>query len=227
MNLDLYNFLSQYITEERFETFQHVIEKRSRYLTVALEDIFQPHNASAVLRSCDCFGIQDVHIIENRNTYTINPDVALGASKWLNLVKYNQSKENTLSAIEALRSKGYRIIATTPHKNDVDLHNFELTKGKTALFFGTEKQGLSETVLQNADEFLKIPMYGFTESFNISVSAAIVLHYLSLNMRRSDDIEWQLSDAEKKDILIQWMKHSITHGDLLVKQFYKTYSKKD
>ena len=217
---ELINFLKQFVTEKRFETFLNVIKYRTRYLTVALEDIYQPHNASAVLRSCDCFGVQDVHIIENKNEYKVNPDVALGASKWLNLHRYNEKENNTLDAINSLKSKGYRIIATTPHTNDVNLDEFDVSKSKFALFFGTELQGLSKIMMDNADEYLKIPMYGFTESFNISVSAALTMHHLSEKIRKSN-INWQLSEEEKDDILLDWLKTTVKRSDEIISNYLK------
>ena len=222
MKKELIKYLSKFSTEHRVELFDKIIDYRTNYITVVLEDIFQPHNASAVLRSCDCFGLQDVHIIENRNQYKVNPDVALGSSKWLNLNKYNNTKENTLEAISVLKNKGYRIVATTPHSNDVDLENFDLNKGKFALFFGTELTGLSEIMLKNADEFLKIPMFGFTESFNISVSAAIILHHLTYKLRNSN-IDWKLTPEEKDDLKIQWLKQSIKKADAIEKEFIKNH----
>lgn len=216
----LIEYLQNIVTEHKWELFNQVIENRTRYLTVVLEDIFQPHNASAVLRTCDCFGIQDVHVIENRNEYNVNPDVALGASKWLNLNKYNEQKNNTLSTIKALKEKGYRIVATTPHTNDVDLETFDLKQGKAALFFGSELPGLSEIVLDNADEFLKIPMFGFTESFNISVSAAIILHHLSFELKKTD-IKWQLSEDEKSEVLLNWLRKSIKNSEVIEKEYLK------
>ena len=210
-------YLRQFVTEHRWNLFQQVIESRTRYITVVLEDIYQPHNASAVLRTCDALGVQDIHIIENRNEYRVNPDVALGAQKWLSLHKYNGKENNTLDAIEHLRSKGYRIVATTPHRNDVELKDFDLTGGKVALFFGSELPGLSEDVLDNADEYLKIQMYGFTESFNISVSAAIILHYLTAKLREAD-LPWRLSDHEKKEVILQWLKNSVRNADALLRR---------
>jgi len=220
MNKELIKYLAKFVTEERWQLMNRIIADRTRYLTVVLEDIFQPHNASAVLRTCDCFGVQDIHIIENRNKYTINPDVALGASKWLNLKKYNRNEENTVTCINELKAQGYRIVATTPHNNDVDLEAFDLTKGKLALMFGSELPGLTDVALENADEFLKIPMYGFTESFNISVSAAIVLHHLRWKLNQSG-IKWQLNETEKDEILLNWLRQSIKRSEIVEKDFYK------
>jgi len=224
MQKKLINHLSQFITESRWGLLKEIIENRTKYITVVLEDIYQSHNASAVLRTADCFGIQDVHIIENINEYTISHDVALGASKWLNLKKYYQKENNTVDAINKLKSEGYRIVATTPHTDDVDLEEFDLTKGKFALLFGSEQPGLTKLAMKNADEFLKIPMYGFTESFNISVSASIILHHLTHKLRDSE-INWQLSDNEKDVVLVNWLKRTIKSGDLIIKEFLNKESK--
>lgn len=224
MKSELINFLEQFTSDNRSETFDKVIENRTRYITVALENIYQSHNASAVLRTADCFGIQNIHIIENNNKYDVNPEVALGSSKWLNLIRYNKTENNTLEAIHKMRDKGYRIIATTPHKGDVNLENFDLNKGKVALFFGTELTGLSDVVIENADEYLKIPMYGFTESFNISVSAAIILHYLTGKLRNSN-INWQLDKHEKEELKLDWLIKSIKSSSMLVKEFLSQKNK--
>ncbi len=220
MNKELIKHFSELITTERWQLMNKIIADRTRYITVVLEDIFQAHNASAVLRTCDCFGVQDVHIIENRNQYTVNPDVALGASKWLNLVKYSEQEENTIACINNLKEKGYRIVATTPHTDDVNLEEFDLSKGKIALMFGSELPGLTKTALNHADEFLKIPMYGFTESFNISVSASIILHHLRWKLNQSE-IKWQLSNAEKDEILLNWLRQSIKRSDVVEKDFLR------
>lgn len=208
--------LKEFMTENRYERFENVLQNRTRYATVVLEDIYQPHNASAVLRSCELFGVQDVHIIENLNEYSVNPDVAVGASKWLNLYKYNKLENNTLDAINTLKKDGYRIVATTPHTNDVELKQFDVTKGKFALVFGSEMPGITDVVLDNADEFLRIDMYGFTESFNISVSVAIILHELIERMHKSDVI-WKLSEAEKNAIILRWLKSTVKDADNILK----------
>jgi len=221
---EFFSFLSGYLTENRRQLFDKVIQYRTRHITVVLEDIYQPHNASAVLRSADLTGVQDIHIIENRNRYEVNPEVAMGSSKWLNLIKYNEAKDNTLAAYEALRKAGYRIVATTPHTNDQTLNEIPID-GKMALVFGTELKGLSETAIAHADEYLRIPMYGFTESYNISVSAALTLFTLTEKLRKSD-IPWQLSEKERLDILIEWAKRTIKHADLFEKEFLQNRKSK-
>lgn len=218
MKSKLAKYLEQFITGSRKEIINKVLEQRTRYITVVLEDIFQSQNASAVLRTCDCFGIQDVHIIENQNKYVINPDVALGSNKWLNIIKHSKGENNTKKAIDAIKSKGYRIVATIPDKESALLDDFSLESGKVALLFGTELTGLSDEIIQLSDEYLSIPMFGFTRSFNISVSAAIILHHLVSKLKRSD-IDWRLSEEEKKDVKIKWLKESIRKSDILENTF--------
>jgi tRNA (guanosine-2'-O-)-methyltransferase len=218
MKTKLINYLEQFVTPRRVQLFDSVLSNRTRYITVALEDIFQPHNASAVLRSCECFGIQDVHIIENRNQYSINPDVALGSYKWLNLYRYNTQPDNTPEAIESLRKAGYRIVATTPHKNDCSLADFDLHKGKIALLFGTELEGLSPAALELSDEFLRIPMTGFTESLNISVTAAIIIYHL-VNELRDSGIDWQLTPEERQLVKLTWLRNTIKKSDQIENKF--------
>ena len=222
MNFDesLLQHLKKFATEKRVETLEKVLANRTRYLTVVLEDIYQPQNASAVLRTADGLGIQDVHIIENNHDYEINPLVEKGASAWLTLHRYDEQKNNTLNAIRKLKANGYRIVATTPHTDDINLDEFDLSKGKTAIVFGTEVTGISDIVRAEADEFLKIPMYGFTESFNISVSAAITMHHLRLKLEQ-DKIDWRLKKKESNEILLNWLKLTIKAADDLIKRFSK------
>ncbi|MCB0409936.1 MAG: RNA methyltransferase [Flavobacteriales bacterium] len=211
--------LFNFVTENKQTLFNQIITERTRHVTVVLENIFQPQNASAVIRSCDVFGIQDLHVIENDNKYNLNPKVVLGASKWVNLFKYNRHENNTLNCINQLKKQGYKIYATTPHTNDMLISDVPLDE-KCAFMFGTELTGLSETAMQNADGFVKIPMYGFTESLNISVSAAILLYEVSKRLKESN-INWQLSDEEKIEQLLIWAKKVVKNSDLIENEFKK------
>ena len=208
------------ITDERKALFEELIQKRTKYLTVVLENIYQPLNASAVLRSCDCFGIQDVHVIENYNEFKADKEVAMGASNLLTVNRYEKNENNTLDCIQSLKNRGYRIVATSPHNSQTDLINFDLSKGKTALFFGTELEGLSNLVLENADEYLHIPMYGFTESFNLSVSAAICLYEIRMKMEK-ENIKWQMTKDEKNQVLLDWLRCSIDRSEIVEDDFLK------
>lgn len=223
MNKKLVEYLSQFVNEDRLQLLYRNLENRTRYLTVVLEDIFQAQNASAVVRSADCFGIQDIHIIENRNNFKVDREVAMGASKWTNLKHYNEIDNNSLVAIRQLKAEGYRIVATSPHINDVLLEDFDLSKGKAALVFGTELKGISDSIKDEADEFLKIPMYGFTESFNISVSAAIIMHHLTMRMRNESNINWKLNSEERDVVLLHWLRKTIKQSELLEVKFNELY----
>lgn len=208
-------YYSTMLTEKRIKRMSSVLEHRTRYITVVLEDLFQPHNASAVLRSCDGFGIQDVHIIEKRNRFRPAKTVAMGTSQWLSLHHYRDQggADATIQAIDSLRASGYRIVATTPHTDDVNLEQFDVSAGPVALLFGTELTGLSETALEYADEFVKIPMYGFVESFNISVSCAIALHHLTLKLRGSG-LDYLLDEQQRLELTYRWMRASIKNAHL-------------
>ena len=215
MDQQLFTYLQSYLTERRKELFDEVITKRTRHFTVVTEDVFQLHNTSAVMRSCDVFGIQDLHVIEERFGKKIDKEIAMGAQKWVNIKRYDTTK----SCIDLLRKESYQIIATTPHDDTQLVHEFDVTK-KSAFFFGTEREGLSDLVLKEADGFLKIPMYGFTESLNLSVSAAIILQSLVTKLKQSN-VDWQLSEAEKQKILMEWTKNTIKSVDEIVERYYE------
>jgi tRNA/rRNA methyltransferase len=213
MNEKLLTYLERFITEERKERFLNIINARTNHFTVAMEDVFQMHNTSAVVRTCEVFGVQQAHSIEGRYGKRLDAKIAMGAQKWVDVYRYT----DTQSCIDALRAKGYQIVATTPHKDAYYLNDFDISK-KSAFFFGTEKEGLSEQVLTQADTYLKIPMVGFTESLNISVAVAIVLQQLTDKLRRSE-VAWQLTDEERLTTLIDWTKKSVRNVKDVLKRF--------
>lgn len=216
----LTEYLKEFATEDRWNTITEVANKRTRHITAVIEDIYQPHNASAVLRSCDGFGIQDVHIIENENEFDASSQVTIGADQWLSIHRYNTSGvNNTVTCLDHLKEQNYRIIATSPHENDTNLNDLDIGH-KTALIFGNEIDGISDAVKERADAFIKIPMAGFSESFNISVSAAICLYDLTLRLRNSDQ-KWKLGEEELELLKYEWLKRSIKAGEELEKQWLK------
>lgn len=218
MSKELIEYLSQFVSDTRKAKMEQVLENRTRHITIVLEDLYQPHNASAVLRSCDIFGVQDIHIIENNNAYTVNKDIAMGSPKWLNLHKYRKAENNSLDCIQKLKAKGYRIVATSPHKNGYELKDLPVDK-PLALVFGTELTGISDTVREHADEFVMIPMYGFTESFNISVSAALCLHSTVERLHQTN-VNWHISEEEKEELRLHWLRKSISRVEILEKDFW-------
>ena len=215
IDIKLIEHLETYLTENRLQRFHKVLEGRTKYFTVATEDVYQLHNTSAVIRSCDVFGIQEVSIVEEKNTKRIDREIAMGAQKWVDLNRYQTVKE----CIKDLKQKGYQIVATTPHTDDCELHDFDVTK-KSCFFFGRETEGLSEEVLKEADVFLKIPMVGFTESLNISVSAAITLQHVTTKLKKTD-IEWRLTEEEKLEKRLDWCKKTIKSYEEIIERYYE------
>ncbi len=214
IDLDYLRYLENFLTDNRKEKFLKVLENRTKHFTVVVEDVFQLHNASAVMRSCEIFGVQEMNVVEQRFGKRIDKEIAMGAQKWVDIHTY----DHVVNCIDAMKSQGYQIIATTPHENDCILEEFDITK-PSALFFGTEKYGLSDEVLQKADGYLKIPMQGFTESLNISVSAAIILQNLTARLRNSN-VNWQLSENEVLEKRLAWAKSSIKGIKRIEERYY-------
>ncbi len=219
----LIEYLEQFVTKDRFDRLEEVLRKRTRSIAVVLEDIYQPHNASAVLRSCDGFGVQDVHIIENRNRFDVSRGVTIGADQWLTLHRYGdahaEEADYTERCLSELKAQEYQIVATTPHEADVTIDELSVRKD-LAIVFGAEYEGLTPTAMEFADHYARIPMVGFSESFNISVSAALVLYELTRRLREERE-DWKLSDAEQTELMFLWLKQSIRGSDKLVEKFFE------
>lgn len=214
----LIEYIKGFATESRVKRLEDVIRNRTNRLTVVLEDIRQPHNASAIIRSCDCFGVQHVHVIEKTIDFDPSNQVTMGADQWLDLNFYRQDEnEGVRACFSNLREQGFKILAASPHDNDVSIHEVDITQ-KTALVFGSELIGLSEEVVKQADGCVNIPMHGFTESFNVSVSAAICVFDLTTRLRESN-IDWMLTKDEQEELLLRWLKVTVKAGDELERKF--------
>ena len=214
IDLDYLAFLENILTDERKAKIRAVLNNRTNHFTVAVEDIFQLHNTSAVMRSCEVFGIQTLNVIDQKYGKRIDSEIAMGAQKWVDIIRFDDIN----SCVDDLKNKGYQIIATTPHENDSLLDDFDFTK-KSAFFFGTERSGLSTEVLSKADGFLKIPMVGFTESLNISVSVAIILQQLTSKLRDSA-VDWKLTKNEILEHRLLWAKNTIKDIKRIEQRFY-------
>lgn len=212
------------VSESKQEKYNQIASDRTRYLTIVLENIRKEHNASAVLRSCDCFGIQDLHVIEKEIQYEVQRDIALGAGKWVDIYSHTETESPSLDCLNKLKSNGYQIVATTPHAVD-SIHDIDISK-PIALVFGTERTGVSKEVLEKADLTVKIPMYGFTESFNISVSAAIAMTILRNKLEKSN-LNWKLSDKEQTLLKIKWCASIIKEGEKVEELLRKRTLTKD
>lgn len=210
----LLTYLEDFITEERKARFDEILAQRTQHFTVAIEDIFQMHNASAVIRTCEVFGVQTAHVIEEKYGKRLDAKIAMGAEKWVTTHRYAEVQH----CIDQLRAKGYRIVATVPSPTAIPLQDFDITP-KSAFFFGTERDGLSPQVISQADDYLTIPMVGFTESLNISVSVAIILQYLTTKLRASE-IDWRLSEEEQLLLRLQWTKNSVRSLTDVLARYY-------
>ena len=215
IDLDYLHFLENILTDNRKERFLKVLNNRTKHFTIAVEDIFQMHNTSAVMRSCEVFGIQELNVIEQRYGKSIDKEIAMGAQKWVDINAF----DSITTCVDTLKNRGYQIIATTPHENDCLLEDFDISK-PSALFFGTERDGLSDEILERADGFLKIPMVGFTESLNISVSAAIIIQNLTNRLQQSD-INWHLTEEEILEKRLAWAKSSIKDIKRIEARYYE------
>ncbi len=206
------------ITDAKKDMFDKLSAQRTNHLTVAVENIYQEHNASAVMRTCDCFGVRDLHIIEKTNKFTIQRDIAMGAGRWVQHYHYQDSIDATKMCISSLKNNGYKIIATSPHQKSKSIYDIGIDQ-PIALIFGTEKAGLSKKALEMADETVYIPVYGFTESYNISVSAALCLQILRHRLESQKEIAWLLSEEEQLDLKINWCKKIIKNPEIIEKEF--------
>ena len=209
-DLELYDELCRFISPERRDLFDRIAPERTRHVTVVLEDIYQAHNASAVVRSCDLLGVQDMHVIEDRNKYVVSDEVAMGSSKWVDVHRH-PSASGAVTCLDGLRAKGCTIVATTPAENGATPQEIDL-RSPLAFCFGTELTGISDAMKQRADVLMRIPMYGFTSSYNISVSVAIVL-YTVITRLRASKVAWRMSAEEINALKLAWLRISVRHSD--------------
>jgi tRNA (guanosine-2'-O-)-methyltransferase len=216
---ELSQHLGQFITLSRREKLEQILQDRTRYIVPVLEDLQQPHNMSAAVRSVECLGIQDVYVVEQQNRFIPNLGVSKGSSNWVTMQRYAQAgHNNTENCFRDLRAKGYRILVTSPRAQDIPLAKVPLDK-KVALVFGSEERGVSLYAQEHADGAVYIPMYGFTESFNVSVTVAICCYELLYKVRMSSHINWRLSEEELAAIRLEWLRTLVRGSDSLERDF--------
>ncbi len=209
------DYLATFMTEERFSLFEQTLSMRTTYLTILTENTFHPHNAAALIRHCEAFGVQRMHTIETRCQFDPSQNISRGSDRWLNLVRHSSTSE----ALSALKAEGYRLVATTPHRESCTPETFDVKKGKFALIFGTEHAGFSDEAMAAADEYLRIPMCGMVESLNVSASAAILIYQLAQRVRAQVE-GWQLSEEEQTRLLYDWTRLSVKDaGRILERKF--------
>ena len=214
-------YLSQFVSEHKKRFVEQVLRYRTRYVTVVLEDIYQSQNASAVLRTCECMGLQDVHVIEQNSKYELNRRVLKGAHKWLSLYRYRDKNiDNTKTCFAALRNNGYTVCVTDPAPDGTSIYDLDVAEGKIALVFGNELRGVSSHALAHADRKIRIPMYGFTESLNISVSVAICLNTL-IGKLHSSGLDYSLNQYEQDAIKLDWYRKIVRRSELIEREFLR------
>ena len=210
---------SQYISDHKKEFIEKVLSVRTRHIIMVMEDIYQSQNASAVVRTCECMGLQEIHFIENVSKYSVNPKVLKGANKWIDLVRHLEKKvNNTELCFQSLRQRGYRILVADP-SSDGDSINEITVDEKLAIVMGNELKGVSGYAHDHADGKVYIPMHGFTESMNISVSAAICINTLVTKLRQTK-VNWNLSEEEKNEIRLTWYKKVVRRSELIEREFF-------
>lgn len=206
-------YLAQFILPERLATLRRAVENRTKYMTLLAENMFHPQNASALVRHCEAFGVQTLHTVQTLCKFNPNVDIVRGTDKWIDIHHHRSTAE----ALALLKAEGYRIVATTPHRESCTPESFDVTKGKFAIVMGTEKTGISDEVMAAADEFLRIPMCGMVESLNVSACAAIIVYMLSERMRHQVD-GWQLTAEEQTRTLHHWLLDTVKDAEPLLKR---------
>ena len=199
------------MTAERCELFRRTVARRTLRMTVLAENMYHSQNAAALIRHCEAFGLQRMHTVEALCPFEPNASIARGTEQWVDVVRH----ASTTDALRALKAEGYRIVATTPHREDTTPETFDVTRGPFALVFGTEHAGISDEVINAADEFLRIPMCGMVESLNVSASAAILIYMLSERLRLQTD-DWRMSEVEQTEVLFRWMRRSVKDADAIL-----------
>ena len=214
----LYFYLSKHLSESKISLFDQVWSQRNSALRLVLENIYQPLNASAILRTADALGVHSIDVIDDQHPWTINRKIAKGALDWLK-IKNHDAVERVLID---LKQKGFMIAVTDFSPEAISIHDFIPTQ-PVALVMGTELTGISPAVKQMADVALVIPMKGFSKSLNVSVAAGIALSHLSPYTQLLSK-QFPFDEDEKYNTLIQWACHSIYWSDKLVREFMEQQS---
>ena len=210
------DYMNEFLTEERKEVLQRTVSQRTHYMRIMTENMFHPQNASAIMRHCEAFGIQQIHTVEDRCKFDPSVNIVRGTQKWVDV----EHHENTAEALATLKAEGYRIVATTPHRCSATPETFDVTKGKFALVFGTEHAGISDEAMAAADEYLRIPMCGMVESLNVSASAAILIYQLSQRLREQVS-GWELTETEQTRLLYEWVRQSVKDADRILQRHFE------
>ena len=210
---ETFDYLKQFLTDERLSKIEHFSQESSDFVLPVMEDVYQFRNAAAIVRSVEACGFHHVVALEEENVFNPNLKVTKGAETWVKVEKM----PNNLDSLKEIKNRGYKILAVSPENNATMLPDYEVNE-PIALVFGTELEGVSDEILDFADETLAIPMYGFTKSFNVSVAAAICMYELKQKLMKSG-IDYKLSEEKLLEMKIRWTVNSIRSGEELLERF--------
>lgn len=192
----------------------------SDFVLPVVEDVYQFRNAAAILRSSEACGFHKVVALEQRNVFNPNLDLTKGADTWVEVERLSVH----LDSIKKIQNRGYEIVAVSPEKNAESLPDFKIEK-PIALVFGTEWRGVTQEILEFSSRTLSIPMYGFTQSFNVSVAAGICLYQLKQKLL-DQKIPHFLDEEKRMELKIRWTLKSIKEGEKILKKYLENASKK-
>ena len=212
---ETFDYLKQFLTDERLSKIEHFSQESSDFVLPVMEDVYQFRNAAAIVRSVEACGFHHVVALEEENVFNPNLKVTKGAETWVKVEKM----PNNLDSLKEIKNRGYKILAVSPENNATMLPDYKV-KEPIALVFGTELEGVSDEILDFADETLAIPMFGFTKSFNVSVAAAICMYELKQKLMKSG-IDYKLSEEKLLEMKIRWTVNSIRSGEELLERFLK------
>lgn len=205
---DLVSFFSSLITEERLALFQQVIANRTRYIATLLGGIDNPQDVSAVMRSCECFGIQDVHLAGSR-PFAATKGIAVGAVKWLTVVDHADAAKHdsgsgmaTTRAARHLQAQGFSLIGV---HDDRDLPSLaSLSIGKPLAICFTRSQAARDALHPFMTRNVRMPTVGFGAGFNLSIQAALCFAWLRRQMEKQA-INSALETSQKQALLLDWL----------------------
>lgn len=217
MALKFYDRLFDLLTEHKKNLFTTLIEYRTNHIAWLADNFYHEQNSSAIIRSADCFGYNTVFVIEDKYRFKVNEEIAMGAQKWVNTVIFQVGNVDYGQAIHAIKQSGYKLIAATPHINGLSVENLDIRK-PICIAMGSERHGHHPEILEEADGFVAIPMEGFSESLNVSVTAGVLMYTLKKRLK-SEGIDWQLSDADKKRQILIWMLKTIPSAQKMVERW--------
>ena len=196
--------------ENRIARFKEVLENRTDKIVPVFENLHKPHNASAVIRTCDALGVAYAHFIDEAEDSLLSKNISKGSQNWVDTHVY-RSKEDCFTSLQA---QGYVLAATCLDENAVTPSDLPTDK-KIAVIFGNELEGISSTALEAAEYTVAIPMFGFVDSFNVSVAAAIIFYDHLQKIRSLSREVWGLSEMQKKKLMRRWLYYNTRLGKLL------------